>query len=86
MILKKRFGKRSALPFSFTASGFVELFLGFKKIYFLPTIHYEIRRALEIVRPWTTQIQLSTPAKLLESDILLPSDKQKWDFDDCAFD
>lgn len=75
--LKKRFGKKSALPFSFSASGFVELFLGFKTIYFLPTIHYEIRRALEIVRPRTEQIQLSAPAKLLESDILLPDDRQK---------
>lgn len=75
--LKKRFGKHSALPFTFTASGFVELFLQFKKIYFLPTMHYEIRRALEIVRPFTEQIQLNTPSKLLESDILLPDDKQK---------
>ncbi len=75
--LKKRFGKNSVLPFNFSASGFVELFLGFKKIYFLPTIHYEIRHALEIVRPFTEQVQLSAPAKLLESDILLPNDKQK---------
>lgn len=76
-MLKKRFSKRSALPFSFSVSGFVELFLGFKKIYFLPTLHYEIRRALEIVRPFSKQIQLDSSAKLLESDILLPNDKQK---------
>ena len=75
--LKKRFNKRSALPFNFSASGFVELFLGFKKIYFLPTIHYEIRRALEIVRPFIEQIPLDSSAKLLESDILLPNDSQK---------
>lgn len=76
-MLKKRFSKHSALPFNFSASGFVELFLGFKKIYFLPTIHYEIRRALEIVRPMIEQVQLDSSVKLLESDILLPDDRQK---------
>ena len=75
--LKKHFGKQYAMPFSFTSSGFVELFLQFKKIYFLPTLHYEIRRALEIVRPFVELIALTSSAKLLEGDILLPSDKQK---------
>ena len=64
--IAKQFGKKSALPFSFTSGGFVELFLQFKKIYFLPTLHYEIRHALEIVRPFTTQIALDSSAKITE--------------------
>lgn len=50
--LKAHFGKASALPFNFSAGGFAEIFLQFKSIYFSPALHYEIRRALEIVRPF----------------------------------
>ena len=66
--IAKQFGKKSALPFSFTSGGFVELFLQFKKIYFLPSLHYEIRHALEIVRPFTTQIALDLSTKIAECD------------------
>ena len=66
--IAKQFGKQSALPFSFTSGGFVELFLQFKKIYFLPSLHYEIRHALEIVRPFTTQIALDSSAKIAGCD------------------
>ena len=66
--LSKLFGKQSALPFSFTSGGFVELFLQFKKIYFLPTLHYEIRHALEIVRPFVAQIALPLNAKISDLD------------------
>lgn len=65
--LKKHFGKQYALPFSFTSSGFVELFLQFKKIYFLPTLHYEIRRALEIVRPFVALQEITDLTKNLDS-------------------
>lgn len=65
--LKKHFGKQYALPFSFTSSGFVELFLQFKKIYFLPTLHYEIRRALEIVRPFVALQEIADLTKNLDS-------------------
>lgn len=65
--LKKHFGKQYALPFSFTSSGFVELFLQFKKIYFLPTLHYEIRRALEIVRPFVALQETTDLTKNLDS-------------------
>lgn len=64
--LKKHFGKQYALPFSFTSSGFVELFLQFKKIYFLPTLHYEIRRALEIVRPFVALQEITDLTKNLD--------------------
>lgn len=65
--LKKHFGKQYAMPFSFTSSGFVELFLQFKKIYFLPTLHYEIRRALEIVRPFVALQEITDLTKNLDS-------------------
>lgn len=65
--LKKHFGKQYAMPFSFTSSGFVELFLQFKKIYFLPTLHYEIRRALEIVRPFVALQEITDLTKHLDS-------------------
>ena len=65
--LKKHFGKQYALPFSFTSSGFVELFLQFKKIYFPPTLHYEIRRALEIVRPFVALQEITDLTKNLDS-------------------
>lgn len=65
--LKKHFGKQYALPFSFTSSGFVELFLQFKKIYFLPTLHYEIRRALEIVRLFVALQEITDLTKNLDS-------------------
>lgn len=45
--LKKKFNKPCVVPFSFSVGGFLELFLQFKKIYFLPSLHYEIRKALE---------------------------------------
>ena len=64
--LKKHFGKQYAMPFSFTSSGFVELFLQFKKIYFLPTLHYEIRRALEIVRPFVALQEITDLTKNLD--------------------
>ncbi len=65
--LKKHFGKQYAMPFSFTSSGFVELFLQFKKIYFPPTLHYEIRRALEIVRPFVALQEITDLTKNLDS-------------------
>lgn len=65
--LKKHFGKQYALPFSFTSSGFVELFLQFKKIYFPPTLHYEIRKALEIVRPFVALQEITDLTKNLDS-------------------
>ena len=64
--LKAHFGKASALPFNFSAGGFVEIFLQFKKIYFSPALHYEIRRALDIVRPFTTQIALDSTNRVTE--------------------
>ncbi|MGX2981632.1 hypothetical protein [Helicobacter sp. 23-1045] len=65
--ISKLFGKQSALPFSFTSSGFVELFLQFKKIYFLPSLHYEIRHALEIVRPFVALQEIKDLAQNLDS-------------------
>lgn len=64
--LKAHFGKNSALPFSFNAGGFVEIFLAFKRIYFYPALHYEIRRALEITHPFTTQIALDSANRIVE--------------------
>lgn len=76
--LAKQFNKKSALPFSFTSGGFVELFLQFKKIYFLPSLHYEIRKALEIVRPFVETIMLNLGNFSTSLSQILPqSDKQK---------
>lgn len=72
--LKAHFGKASALPFNFSAGGFAEIFLQFKSIYFSPALHYEIRRALDIVRPFTTQIALDSTHKFSECDSTLHTD------------
>ncbi|RAX54103.1 hypothetical protein CCY99_05335 [Helicobacter sp. 16-1353] len=47
--LKQRFSKNYALPFNFAIGGFLELFMNFKKIYYIDSLHYEIRRSLEII-------------------------------------
>lgn len=64
--LKSHFGKANAMPFNFSAGGFAEIFLQFKKIYFPPALHYEIRRALDIVRPFVTQIALDSTNRVTE--------------------
>lgn len=46
--LKQRFSKQYALPFDFSIGGFLELFVNFKKIYYVASLHYEIRAAIEL--------------------------------------
>lgn len=75
--LKTYFKKDSALPFCFNACGFAEIFLQFKKIYALASLHYEIRRALEIVSPFVEIIKLDSTQKFIECDNALQNDKQK---------
>ncbi len=74
--IKAFFKKDFALPFSFTAGGFAEVFLQFKKIYFLPTLHYEIRRALQVVSPFVEVIKLDSTQAFLECDNTLDSAKK----------
>lgn len=47
--LRIKFNKKHVMPFSFNTGGFLELFMHFDTIYFLPSIHYEVRKALELV-------------------------------------
>ena len=75
--LQAHFGKASALPFNFSAGGFAEIFLQFKSIYFPPTLHYEIRRALDIVRPFVKQIAIDSTKKISECDNALRTDIYK---------
>lgn len=46
--LKQRFSKQYALPFDFSIGGFLELLFNFKKIYYVASLHYEIRAAIEL--------------------------------------
>lgn len=74
--IKSLFKKDYALPFNFNAGGFIEVFLQFKKIYFLASLHYEIRRALEIISPFVEVVRLDSLQKFLECDSN-HSDKEK---------
>lgn len=56
--LRLKFNKKHVMPFSFNLGGFLELFMHFNKIYFLPSLHYEIRQALEIVSSFKTIIKI----------------------------
>lgn len=79
--LAKRFGKSYAMPFNFSVGGFLELFANFKKIYYAPSLHYEIRKALEIISKFIPTIKLDLPldSSFLRADIDLRGDLPKDD-------
>ncbi|WP_147289753.1 hypothetical protein [Helicobacter sp. MIT 14-3879] len=79
--LKNKFNKSYALPFNFSCGGFLELFSNFKKIYYTPSLHYEIRRAIEIISTFIPTIKLDSPVEttFLQADINLRGDIAKDD-------
>lgn len=77
--LAKKFGKTCALPFNFSCGGFLELFANFKKIYYAPSLHYEIRKAVEIISKFIPTFKLDLPldTNFLKADIDLRGDLSK---------
>ncbi len=56
--LKMQFDKEYVAPFSFACGGFLEFFANFDTIYYVPSLHYEIRRAIEIISSFITTIKI----------------------------
>lgn len=77
--LAKKFGKSCALPFNFSCGGFLELFTNFKKIYYAPSLHYEIRKAIEIISRFIPTFKIDFPLDInfLKVDISLRNDLAK---------
>lgn len=47
--IKDKFNKDFVSPFNFLSGGFLELFVNFNTIYYVPSLHYEARNALNLI-------------------------------------